>query len=105
MTTERSRMTPDKRYELLIETGLELAKEIGYSHVNRLNLADRANVSPSLISHYFGSTDALRDMLINKAVAREVLPVIAQGIAYGHIHAKHAPRELKKRALDYIVEG
>jgi len=97
------RMEPTDRRRQLLEVALELAVERGYRRVTRCDLAEAAGCSPGLVNAYFVTMGELRDKTMRAAVRRGILPVVAEGLAEGHIDALAAPLELRKRAAEYLV--
>lgn len=65
-------------------------------------IAIAAGVSPALVSLRLGTMEALRRSVMRAAVKREVVPVVAEGLAAGDAQAKKASDELKKRAADHL---
>lgn len=81
----------------ILEAAIKIAnKPNGLSKLTRESVAFRANCSPALVSHYYGTMDRLRAAVIAQAVARELLPIIVQTIITGD---KTVPLELKYKAL------
>jgi AcrR family transcriptional regulator len=101
--TKRNRLEPAERRKQLLDVALALAEEIGYKDVNRMNLAAQCDVSPSLISHYYDSTENLRGAIVRAAVRRENVAVVAQGLSAKHPDAMKASDELKELVAQYIL--
>lgn len=101
--TVRTRMTPRERREDVLSAALRLAVMHGYTHITRDDIAMAAGCSPALVSQTLGTMRCLRRALVRAAVAREVLPVIAQGLALRDPHALRAPEELRVRAAGSLA--
>lgn len=101
---DRKRAAPELRRKHVLDVALELAKTKGYNVLTRDDIATGANISPALISHYFGTIENLRNDIIKLAVKCEVLEIIAQGLVRGDPIAVRAPKELKYRAVSYLSE-
>jgi DNA-binding transcriptional regulator YbjK len=99
----RVRLDPDQRSKQILNVALEIAERDCYTNVTRQNVAVSAEVSVSLITHYYDSADKLRDAVVRAAVRRENLEVIGQGIANKNKYALSAPAELKERAAIHIM--
>lgn len=99
MSHPRQRLAPKVRTEQLLAAALDQAKKIGYRNVTAVTVAQAAGVAPSLVTYYFSTMTQLRRALMRAAVKREVLPVIAQGIADRNPSALAAPPEVKARAI------
>lgn len=52
---------PERRRRQLIETTIDALAEFGYTGATLGRIADRADVSPGLVAHYFGDKDGLLD--------------------------------------------
>lgn len=92
-------MKPDARRAQILEKALDLSKQRGYLAITRHLVADAAEVSPALVSHYFAGMDGLRSEIMRRAVKLECLPVIAQGTLNRHPVAMRASRALRDKAL------
>lgn len=103
MTTTRIRLHPDKRRADILEAALDLATRDGWLTLTRDNVAQAAGVSPGLVSWYFLATDLLRAEVMQTAVEREVLSVVAEGIAARHANALAAPVELRQAAFNSML--
>lgn len=103
-TVERKRVVPELRRKHVLNKAIELAKTKGYNSLTRDDVATGANVSPALISHYFGNIDQLRIVVLKLAIKREVLEIVAQGLVREDPIAVQAPKELKHRAASYLAE-
>jgi hypothetical protein len=67
--------------------------------VKLIPVAQRADVTSSLVSHYFGTIKQLQSAVIKY----EILPIVAQALAVSDIDAREAPYELKQRALNSLL--
>ena len=91
---------PETRKEELLDTALILARLVGYSNVQRADLATRCACSVGTVSKYFGTMCNLKRAIMSAAIAREDLIVIAQGITAREAKALAAKPELKRRAME-----
>lgn len=96
MTT---RLKPADRTEQLLAAALRLASKHGLANITRAQIAEYAEVAPSLVSARLGTMEALRRSVMRAAVAQEVLPVIAEGVATRNKYALKAAPSLIERAL------
>jgi AcrR family transcriptional regulator len=103
-TVDRKRATPELRRMHVLNKAIELAKTKGYNALTRDDVATGANVSPALISHYFGTIDQLRTVVLKLAIKREIPEIVAQGLVREDPIAVQAPKELKNRAVSYLAE-
>lgn len=95
----RARLMPNLRRDQLIRTAVDLARSHGFVNLTRQQVAEAANTSPALVSHYFDGMHGLTFAMMQHAVATENLTVLAQGIAANHPVAMKAPASLRRRAL------
>lgn len=94
----KSRISPKVRKELILDTALDLSEKVGYTNVNRAELAKAARVSESLVSTYMGTMKNLRRDIMRHAIKQSRLVVLAQGLALKDPHALKAPEELQEQA-------
>jgi TetR/AcrR family transcriptional regulator, transcriptional repressor of bet genes len=97
------RKDPDERRELILRAALQVAEADNFSNVTRETVANKAEVSLSLVTHYFGSMDLLRDEIMQAAIDEPVLIVVAQGLACRHSIALGAPEALKQKAARFLT--
>lgn len=96
-------MKRNERKANLLKAGLLAAEEIGYNKVTRITVAERANVSESLVQFYFRDMDELREALIVSAVDSHNLPVLAQAIGALHPTALNIPRPLFRKIINFLI--
>jgi len=101
--TRRIRLHPDKRRADILEAALTLADRDGWLTLTRDNVAQAAGVSPGLVSFYFVAFDLLRAEVMQTAVERGVLRVVAEGIAARQSDALAAPLELRQAAFNSML--
>jgi AcrR family transcriptional regulator len=97
-----TRLQPDARKAQIIDGALEAARSQGLAKLTRENIAAHVNVSPALVSRYLGTMTELRRTLMRAAIKREILEIIAEGIATRDKIAARVPEELKRRALSTL---
>lgn len=93
----------ENRTRTVLDAAVSLAERFGMQAVTRPRVAAEAGVSCGTVSNAYGDMSALRDAVMSAAVDREILPVIAQGLAERYPAAAAAPPELKTRALSQIA--
>lgn len=104
MTTFR-RYPPDERMQQILEAAVQLAITAGYRAVTRDAVALAADVSPGLISHYFLASSLLREEVMREAVRRELIDIVAAGLAERSPIALAAPMGLKQLAVCSLLTG
>lgn len=101
----RTRAHPALRKQQILATAIALSCEIGYQNITREQVAERAAVSQTLVSSYFGSMDLLRCEIMEAAIIKDIPQLIAQGLAVGDEIAGRASDALKRRAGAYIQKS
>ena len=99
----KKRLSKDVRKDHILRTALVTAKEVGYTSVTRNILAERAKVSPGLVTHYFSSMVQLKRAIMRAAVEHKIPEIIAQGLSMGDKNAQKASPELKALAANSLV--
>jgi AcrR family transcriptional regulator len=87
----------------LLECALRIAQSQGYTKLTRLQLARAAGVSEGQISNVFGSMKQLRIAIIQTAIEKKNLVIIAQGIAAGDKKTSLLPLNIKRQALEQML--
>jgi AcrR family transcriptional regulator len=96
------RADPELRQQQLMETAIELAKTEGWSKLTRAKVAAKAQVAASLLNYYFRGKDEFRTAVMQEAIDRNLISVVAEGLLYRNPAALGAPAALRKRAEDYM---
>ena len=102
-TTRRYRQTPADRKAAILEAAVNLAQLSGYRSLTIRSVARAASVSSPLVSFYFYCTDDLLTAVMEEAVRRRVLSVVAEGLAHRHPAAVAAPIALQQAAAQTLV--
>jgi AcrR family transcriptional regulator len=92
------RLLPADRKALLLEAALLTAQAKGYRRMTRDDISQRAGTSPSLVSLYLGAMPALRQSVMREAVKREIVAIVAEGLAERDPRAMKASDALKRKA-------
>lgn len=91
-------MSRRARHDEIMAAALRVSATVGYNRITRDDIALAAGCSPALVSDALGTMCSLRRALMRAAIARRVLPVVAQGLALRDPHALRAPAELRAAA-------
>ena len=100
---KKSRVAPTLRREQLLQVALIIAMEIGYNNLTREAVAEKAGVSVSLISNYFGTMKQFKRVIMRAAIKQEIPEIVAQGLVIKDTHALKAPQGLKTLAAVVIA--
>lgn len=87
------------RNRAVLNAAVAVAESLGFAAFTRSDVAAQAGVATGSVNNAFGTMDGLRDAVMAEAIAREMLPLVAQGVAARHPAALAATPELKARAL------
>lgn len=101
----RTRKPPSIRKAEILDAALAVACAEGLRGATRDLIAARVGVSPALISMHYSTMDQLRRAVMRAAILREVLPVVAEGLAMRDPHALAAPDDLRARAAASLTRG
>lgn len=99
----KKRLHPDIRRDEILAAALLVAAGNHYAHMTREQIAQQAGVAGPTVQHYFGTMALLRRAVMRWAVRTRCLPVIAQGLVAGDVHARGASEELRREALNSVV--
>jgi AcrR family transcriptional regulator len=93
------RLAPSERRDKVLAATLPLAIAKGYDKLTRDEIAEAAGISGGTLGYHFGSVDALRVALVEYALAKRCLPVIAQALVARDPAVAEIPARLRSRAL------
>ena len=95
-------MKANERDEQLLAAAARIACDVGYMQITREAVAEAAGVSPAVISHRFGTMVNFKRDLMRYAIRKQVLPIVAQGLAVGDRFARRAPYHVQQNARDIL---
>jgi AcrR family transcriptional regulator len=99
-TETRVRHSAEERKNIILNSALALSEQKGFNNFSSLDLAEVCGCNHSLIFHYFGNMEKLREDIMQKAVNDKNLVVIGQGLVDKYPAAINAPENLKQKALN-----
>lgn len=94
----------ERRAELL-DAALHIAERIGADKVTHDLVAQHAEVTRTLVIHYFGTAPQLRRDIMRAAVKRRVVSIVARGIALRDSHALKADAELRELCAAHLMRS
>ena len=97
------RLKPADRRAEILTAAVQAATVTGWASLTRDAIAVAADVSPALVSARLGTMAATKRAVMREAVRREVLPVVAEGLALRDAHALRASDELKGRVAAWLA--
>jgi AcrR family transcriptional regulator len=93
---------PAIRREEILSAASELANKIGYQNITRDAVASLVGISSGLIALYFNTMAQLKAAVMRRAIEKEILPIIAQGLSLGDIQTQEVAPDLKKRVIEFL---
>ena len=92
-------MKSQSKYARILNAASELAREEGLPALTRDRVAERADVAPSLMYHYFDGMDGLKDTVMAMAIDMQDVELVSRGLAIQYRAAMKAPPELRRKAV------
>lgn len=91
--------------EKILQAAVDTALKRGLSCIRRLEVARIATAAPATINYHFGSMEGLRNAVIQHAIEKEILPLIAQGLVQKHpLVVTKLPEALQRKAARSLYE-
>lgn len=103
MSKLRKRKDPIVRRDEILNIAIKLAIKVGYKAITREMIADTINVSPGLITRYFGTVRKLKREIMKTAIEQENLIIIAQGLSVQDPLTEGIKKELKHKVLMFLL--
>ena len=94
----------DRKAELL-DVAVRLASKSDYRKLTRREIGIEAEVAQSLVHHYFGTMDALRDEIVHAAVEQSIARIIAYAMVHGHPAVEGASVVARGEAAKILASG
>ena len=99
MINEPRRMQPNDRKAQILNAAVELSIREGWGTITREKVAEAAGISAGLVTKYFISVEQLRASVMRSAIDREILIILADGVALRDDIALSAPPKLRAQAI------
>ena len=93
------------RRDAVLAAAINLATRDGFNNITRDGVAKQAGVGAGTVNLYYGTVPQLKRDVMRAAIKQKLLPIIAQGIAARDPRALRAPDDLKRQALDSLLDG
>lgn len=100
---ERYAAANAERNGRILDAAVGLAETDGYQFLTRAAVAASAGVAEGTINTAFGTMRKLKQAVVREAVAREILPIIAEALANLSPVTQDIDPELKRRAVASLV--
>jgi AcrR family transcriptional regulator len=95
-------MSPTKAR--ILDAAIALSRTDGVQWITRDAVAQRAGCAAGLVNYHWKSILDLKRAVFAAAVDRQLLPLIAQGLADGNRACLDAPEWLRKKAAEWSAE-
>lgn len=102
MTKPRRREDPQIRKNEILDGAVRVATRYGYQTITREDVAAEAGTSCALVTRYFVTMEHLKNAVIDAAITREILPILAQAISMGDTRTKLISPELKQKIISFF---
>lgn len=97
------RLKPRDRKRQIFDAAVHVAETQGYHRLTREAVALEANISRTLVNRYYKTITRLRNAVMRHAIKKELLPILANGIANQNPIALRVDVELKMKAYKSIA--
>jgi len=95
----RKRLEIADRKREILQAALAMSELYGYDHVSRDDVAEKAECSPSLIPHYFGTMANFRRAIVGEAVRTNNLTILAQALIAQDPRVRNLHPTIREAAL------
>lgn len=102
--TNQKRTRPNSKAEIL-NAAVSVAARKGLKGFSRENVAQEAEVAEATVSYHFGNMDALRREIVQRAIEREFVSILADARADRKSESLYRamPAKLKEKVAAYIA--
>lgn len=90
-------------HDKILRAAVRVAKKRGFRRFTRSEVAVEVGCAAGTVNYHFDSMDVLRMEVMREAVRREVIQVVAEGLAHRHILALRAPKGLRRKAALQLI--
>lgn len=91
------------RNRIVMDAAIQLAKTEGYQFLTREAVAREAKVSTGTVSNAYGNVRELKRAVLREAVEKEIVEIIAQGMADRHPIVAGISLSLRQKAAEHIA--
>jgi len=96
-------MDPHARKEQILNIAIDLSIEKGHRNLTRRAIANKMQCASALINHYFDSIENLKHIVLQAAVEKEIVPILAENfVSWGKEHPE-LPTDLKDKVIQYLT--
>lgn len=88
----------------ILNAAVQCSLADGVQWITRDAVAQHANCAPGLVNYHWGTMLGLKRAVFAEAVNRQLLPLIAQGLADGNETCRNAPLWLREKAANWSAK-
>lgn len=89
--------------DTILKEAVGVAKNLGFAALTRRTIAHASACAVGTVNYHFETMDALRNAVVDYAVANEVVEVIVQARAIRHPGVRRLSPALKERVAAHIA--
>lgn len=97
-----SRISPSKRKTQILKAAVSLSKSLGYKSITRDAVAKKAGIASSLIAFYFPKMTDLKNAVLETAIEKSILEIIAQALSVNDETALKLSSTVKNKVASYL---
>lgn len=97
------RTSPEIRREQILEAAIKLSIKFGYTKITRDKIAEATKTASSLIAKYYPRMQDVKNAVMEAAIKREVVEIIAQGLTLNDPRALKINKSIKRKVMSYIA--
>lgn len=103
MVERKTRPDTEQKRDVILTKALDYAIQMGWENFKRDDFCNEIGIATGSINYHFKSMDGFKRAIMRKAVAKRIVPIVAQGIAMRCSVARAAPESLKKLAIAHMM--
>lgn len=89
--------------EHILQTAYKMAVRYGFNTLTRDNVAAEAGVAMGSVNHHYGTMEALRDAVVEKAIEEKNANIIVCAMAMNNGVIAITPKAVIKEALGKLI--
>ena len=97
------RMKPAVRKQQILDAAIQLALQKGYRNISRQEVAIASKSASGLIGRYFKTVAGLKRSIVEAAIEREILPILAENLSIKGEETRSLSPELKEKVILYLT--
>jgi DNA-binding transcriptional regulator YbjK len=99
----RARVAPEFRRVAVLESAVTVAQRDGWRAMTRDTIAELSCISAGLVSYVLGDMEAVRRVVLQEAIRREIVSIVAEALTSGSPEALIVSKKLRSKVNKYIA--